>query len=102
MRQATDDTFGDIAAAPLAMVMFSAPWAGPCNQVRPHFESVARRYGNQIVFAEFNLDDNPATPEKYGVRQVPLFILMRRGVPQVTIAGAVGRHIIERVCEDAL
>lgn len=103
MKQITDTNFAsEIESSDIALVMFSAPWAGPCNMVRPAFEAVASRFGNQITFGEFNLDDNPAVPEKYGVKQVPVFYLMRRGVPEVIKAGAVPEDVLVDLCEETL
>ncbi|QJA43085.1 hypothetical protein [Phaeobacter phage MD18] len=103
MKQITDANFTtEIESADIALVMFAAPWAGPCNMVRPAFEAVAARFGNQITFGEFTLDDNPATPERYGVKGVPVFYLMRRGVPQVIKAGAIEEQVLVDICEAAL
>ena len=103
MKQLTDTTFQKEAAqAGYAMVMFSAPWAGPCNLVRPRFEAVAARFGNQMVFGEFNLDDNPDTPERYGVRGVPTFYLLHNGVPVAVKAGAISEQALVDICEGAL
>lgn len=56
------------------LVMFYAPWAGPCNLVREAFTAAEER-ADTVNFAIFNLDDNPDTPARYGVRAVPLFVL---------------------------
>lgn len=102
MKQLTDETFGEAEKAPLALVMFSAPWAGPCNLVRPAFEATAARYGNQMVFGEFNLDDNPGVPERFGVRAIPLFLLMRNGVPVTIKVGAVEEDVLTQLCSAAI
>jgi thioredoxin 1 len=103
VKQLNDSNFKSVAGeAEIALVMFSAPWAGPCNMVRPAFESVASRFGNQIVFGEFVLDDNPATPERYGVKQVPAFYLLRDGIPETIKAGAVPETVLVDLCEAAI
>lgn len=103
MKQLNDDNFKvEVEGSDLYLVMFSAPWAGPCNTVRPAFEEAASRYGNQINFGEFNLDDNPVTPEACGVKQVPVFYLMQHGVPTVIKAGAVPADVLVSLCEGAL
>lgn len=103
MKQLTDKNFNaEAAGADIALVMFSAPWAGPCNMVRPAFAAVASRFGNQMVFGEFSLDDNPTTPERYGVKQVPVFYLLRRGKPEVIKAGAVQESVLVELCEGVL
>lgn len=103
MKQITDKTFAsEIMTADIALVMFCAPWAGPCNIARPGFEAVASRYGNQITFGEFSLDDNPKIPEEYGVKSLPAFYLMRRGVPDVVKVGAVSEELLLELCQAAL
>lgn len=102
MKKLSDANFSKEAETGLVLVMFSAAWAGPCNLVRPDFELVASRFGNQMVFGEFDLDDNPATPQLYGVRQLPLFLLLKDGVPQAVKAGAVSEGLLVELCEGAL
>lgn len=99
MRVLTDnDFYKTIRDEPLAMVMFSAPWAGPCNMARPAYEETAGRLGNGMKFYEFILDDNPVIPEKYGVRQIPLFVMFSDGKPTSVLAGAVPTEVIVTMC----
>lgn len=103
MKILTDETFdAAIANAPVGIVMFSAPWAGPCNLVRPAYEHAASRYGNQIDFAEFVLDDNPGIPERMGVRQVPVFYVFKGGMVTDVHAGAVPQEVLLSICEKAI
>jgi thioredoxin 1 len=103
MRQLNDQNFStEIGGSSVALVMFSAPWAGPCNLARPTFEAVAGRYGNQMSFGEFNLDDNPETPWAIGVKQIPLFVLFEKGKPTVMKAGAVPEEVLVDLCEKVL
>lgn len=100
----SDDNFErDVLQADVpVLVMFSAPWAGPCNIARPTFESIAERYGNQMDFGEFVLDDNPDTPERFGVRAVPAFYLFEGGVPLKVMVGAVPEDSLFTMIEDAV
>jgi len=104
MLKRLDDTTFEKALGdnPLALVMFYAPWAGPCNIARPSFTAAAMRFGNQMMFADFNLDDNPDIPEKYGVKAVPVFYLFVDGKPTVVKAGAITPEAIIEICESAL
>jgi len=103
LKQITDTNFASqIAGEELSLVMFTAPWAGPCNLVRPNFEAAAARFGNQITFGEFIIDDNPNIPEKYGLRGVPTFYLLKRGNPVVVKTGAITEEAIIEICEGAL
>jgi len=97
----TDSTFtSDVLESEVpVLLMFSAPWAGPCNLARDTFQALAGRYGNQITFAEFVLDDNPATPERCGVRSVPCFYLFQDGQPSQIKAGAIPTEHLEMMIE---
>jgi thioredoxin 1 len=103
MKTLTDGNFEhEVATVEAAVVMFSAPWAGPCNLARPAFAAAHGRYGNQITFGEFHLDDNPNVPQKYGVRQVPLFVFFSAGKPVRYITGAVPEDVLLTACEKIL
>ena len=102
MKKLCDANFSKEAGDGLVLIMFSAAWAGPCNLVRPDFETAASRFGNQMGFGEFDLDDNPMTPQLYGVRQLPMFLLLKDGVPQAAKAGAIPLELLVEVCEAAL
>lgn len=102
MKVLTDDNFAEALTAPAAVIMFTADWAGPCNLIRPSFEYLAGRFGNQVMFAEFNVDDNPDTPEMYGVRSLPWFMSMKNGVPQRAMVGAMFEDELETILEGLL
>lgn len=82
------------------LVMFKAVFAGPCNLAAPVFEEARNRRGNQVRFAFFDLDGNPKIPEKYGVRQLPLYMLFVDGEPVDVVAGAVPLERILEIVED--
>jgi thioredoxin 1 len=71
------------------VVMFHAAFAGPCLLAKPEFEKAASRAGNRIRFATFDLDGNPNTPERFGVRGIPLFVLFKDGIPHNPTIGAI-------------
>jgi thioredoxin 1 len=103
MKQLTDGNFNDtVGSSGLSVIMFSAPWAGPCNMARPAFEEVASRFGNQITFGEFVIDDNPGVPSRYGVKGIPTFYLLKDGAPVSVKVGAVPIETLITLCEDAL
>lgn len=81
------------------VVMFSAAWAGPCNLARPTYEGAAESLREKATFAEFDIDDNPATPETYGVRALPTFILFENGVPATVKAGAIPAEAIHEMVD---
>ncbi|MFN3262576.1 MAG: thioredoxin [Pikeienuella sp.] len=77
------------------VVDFWAEWCGPCKQIGPSLEEIAREMGDDVVIAKVNIDDNPNSPSRYGVRGIPTLILFKDGKPASTKVGAVPKSSIE-------
>jgi len=77
------------------LVDFWAPWCGPCNSIEPVVEKLAEAYGDQIRFARCNVDHNPKTPAKYGVKGIPTLMFFKGGKLVDKLTGMVPRSIIE-------
>ncbi len=89
----TDDSFDSdvLKASGAVLVDFWAPWCGPCKQIAPLLEEVAAEMGDKITIAKIDIDDNPNTPGKYGVRGIPTLTIFKDGNVQGTKVGAVNK-----------
>jgi len=85
-----------------ALVDFWAPWCGPCRVVGPVVEELAAQLTGQIKVAKMNVDENPITPGKYGIRGIPTLILFKGGEVLDQIVGAVPKGNIETLIKKAL
>ena len=70
------------------VVDFWAEWCGPCKMIAPLLEELAADKDGQIRIAKVNIDDNPMTPTKYGVRGIPTLMLFKNGEISATKVGA--------------
>ncbi len=89
----TDDSFESevIGSSVPVIVDFWAQWCGPCKALSPVLEDVSQKYEGKVKFVKLDVDSNPSTPPKFGVRGIPTLILFKDGQVKATQVGLIGK-----------
>jgi len=100
----TDDSFeSDVLKSSVpVLVDFWAEWCGPCIQIAPALEDLANDMAGQVVVAKVNIDENPTTPMKYGVRGIPTLMLFKDGQLAAQKVGTLQKSKLYEWVESAL
>ena len=77
------------------VVDFWAPWCGPCRMLAPVTEKLADSYTGKVKFCKINVDENPETSMKYGVRSIPTLIFFKGGEKKESSVGAVPENLLK-------
>ncbi|MGE4298608.1 MAG: thioredoxin [Desulfovibrionaceae bacterium] len=103
--QITDSSFEEevLKSEQPVLVDFWAPWCGPCRAMGPVIDELATEYAGKVKIFKMNVDENPASPSKYGIRAIPTLILFKDGEVLEQITGAVSKSSIkEMITQKAL
>ncbi len=89
----SDDRFEDdvLKSATPVLVDYWAEWCGPCKMIAPILDEIADDYAGKLQIVKLNIDENPATPPKYGIRGIPTLMLFRDGSVHAQKVGALSK-----------
>ena len=95
-KSVTDNSFeNDVIKSDKPIVVdFWAEWCGPCKQIGPALEEISEEMSNKVIIAKHNIDQEPNTPTKYGIKGIPTMLLFKDGELKATKVGATTKSII--------
>jgi len=103
-KKITDDSFDSdvVNSDKPVLVDFWAEWCGPCKQIAPALEELSGELGGKLTIAKLNIDENPGTPSKFGVRGIPTLMLFKDGQVAATKIGALPKNKLQEWIESVL
>jgi thioredoxin 1 len=84
------------------LVDYWAEWCGPCKMIAPLLEEAAARFQGRVTIAKLNVDENPDTAAKYGIRGIPTLMLFKNGQIDTTKVGALSRTQLQAFLDEAV
>jgi thioredoxin 1 len=100
----SDDSFeADVLQSDKAVLLdFWAEWCGPCKMIAPLLNEAADEYADLLTVAKLNIDENPNTPPKFGVRSIPTLLLFKDGAVQGQKIGAMSKSQLAEFLDNNL
>ncbi len=104
MKQVSDSSFETdvLKAEGAVLVDYWAEWCGPCKQIAPALEELSQELTGKVTIAKLNIDDNPGTPGKYGVRGIPTLMIFKNGQVAATKVGALPKSKLKEWIESVV
>lgn len=89
----TDDNFEEdvLKSDTPVLVDYWAEWCGPCKAIAPALDELAPEYAGKVKIVKMNVDENPNTPPKYGIRNIPTLMIFKNGTVEATKLGAMSK-----------
>jgi thioredoxin 1 len=100
----TDDSFEPevVNSDTPVLVDFWAEWCGPCKMISPILDEIAKEYSGRLKVTKINIDENSATPQKFGVRGIPTLMLFKNGELESTKVGALSKSQLAAFLDSSL
>ena len=84
------------------LIDYWAEWCGPCKMIAPVLDEIATEYSDRLKVVKLNIDDNPQTPPKYGIRGIPTLMVFKNGQVEATKVGSVSKAQLTAFLDDSL
>ncbi|NGM87784.1 thioredoxin TrxA [Parapusillimonas sp. SGNA-6] len=104
IKHVTDASFeADVLKSDVpVLVDYWAAWCGPCKMIAPLLDEAADQYQGRVIIAKLNVDDNPETASKFGVRGIPTLMLFKDGKATATKVGALSKSQLNTFLDESL